>query len=63
MRDLRIARLCAAGRAHFSGLLVFGLLVAVLVVEESGAALGQEWGKKPHRSQPIPADLDLAKTA
>jgi hypothetical protein len=24
---------------------------------------GKKWGKKPHRSQPIPADLDLAKTA
>jgi hypothetical protein len=25
--------------------------------------LGKKWGKNPHRSQPIPADLDLAKTA
>ena len=24
---------------------------------------GKKWGKKPHRLQPIPADLDLAKTA
>jgi hypothetical protein len=23
---------------------------------------GKKWGKKPHRVQPIPADLDLAKT-
>lgn len=24
---------------------------------------GKKWGKKPHRVQPIPADLDLTKTA
>ena len=24
---------------------------------------GKKWGKNPHRLQPIPADLDLAKTA
>jgi len=24
---------------------------------------GKKWGKKPQRSQPIPADLDLAKAA
>jgi hypothetical protein len=24
---------------------------------------GKKWGKKPHRSQPIPADLNLPKTA
>jgi hypothetical protein len=24
---------------------------------------GKKWGKKPHRLQPIPADLNLAKTA
>jgi hypothetical protein len=27
------------------------------------AAGGKKWGKKPHGFQPIPADLDLAKTA
>jgi hypothetical protein len=27
------------------------------------ACWGKKWGKKPHRFQPIPADLDLAKTA
>jgi hypothetical protein len=27
------------------------------------ASWGKKWGKKPHRSQPIPADLELAKTA
>jgi hypothetical protein len=26
-------------------------------------ALGNEWGNRPHRLQPIPADLDPAKTA
>jgi len=25
--------------------------------------MGKKWGKKPHRLQPIPADLDLAKSA
>lgn len=29
----------------------------------SVASWGKKWGKKPHRSQPIPADLGLAKTA
>jgi hypothetical protein len=24
---------------------------------------GKKWGKKPHRFQPISADLDLAETA
>jgi hypothetical protein len=28
-----------------------------------GVSWGKKWGKKPHRSQPISADLDLAKTA
>jgi hypothetical protein len=27
------------------------------------ACWGNKWGNKPHRLQPIPADLDLAKTA
>ena len=30
---------------------------------DGGARWGKKWGKNPHRSQPIPADLDLAKTA
>jgi hypothetical protein len=28
-----------------------------------GSGWGNKWGNKPHRVQPIPADLDLAKTA
>ena len=24
---------------------------------------GKNWGKKPHKFEPIPADIDLAKTA
>lgn len=27
------------------------------------ASWGNKWGNMPHRVQPIPADLDLAKTA
>ena len=30
---------------------------------DSSASWGKKWGKNPHRLQPIPADLDLAKTA
>src|SRR5260221_3470386 len=32
-------------------------------IEASRVCWGKKWGKKPHRLQPIPADLDLAKTA
>ena len=37
-----------------------------LIHDRSGVVAscwGKKWGKNPHRSQPIPADLDLAKTA
>jgi NADPH:quinone reductase-like Zn-dependent oxidoreductase len=30
---------------------------------QSGGSWGKKWGKKPHRLQPIPADLDIAKPA
>jgi hypothetical protein len=30
---------------------------------QAGFCWGKKWGKKPHRLQPIPVDLDLAKTA
>jgi hypothetical protein len=32
-------------------------------VRASAIRWGKKWGKKPHRFQPIPADVDLAKTA
>jgi hypothetical protein len=35
----------------------------VLDVEASRVRWGKKWGKNPHRLQPIPADLDLAKSA
>jgi hypothetical protein len=36
---------------------------ATSALSQSGIRWGKDWGKKPHRLQPIPADLDLVKTA
>jgi hypothetical protein len=37
--------------------------LAISRTEIGGDRWGNKWGNTPHRSQPIPADLDLAKTA
>lgn len=35
----------------------------MLLTARPQTSWGKKWGKVPHRSQPIPADLDLAQTA